>query len=1099
MTTGTISSKITKTLTLGSASYAAQLTVTNSGNVVPTASGATAITGRSGSDTLFNYGKIAGAAGKKGKNGTNGGFGVKLTAGGSIFNDGTISGGAGGNGTLRGGAGGTGVYMNGGVLTNAGAILGAHGGTGAAVNGATGAAVKFGAAAGTLVVEAGASFYGQVLGNGTNTALVLGSSASAGTLSGLGTQFTGFPHISEASGANWTLAGYNTVGVGVTVTAGGTLDVGNGTLTNDGSIAGPVTVTTGGSLLNTTQIGGTGTNGAVVSGGGVLENAAGGTIGGGTNAVYVGTGGTLVFDPGATFVGKIAGNGGGTLELASGASAGTLTGLGTSVTGLQVVTEAAGAQWYLNGASTLAVGSTLVVNGGLYTGNSLSVRGSVTVGGSLVGNVSLFSGAVLTNESGASAGGAINSNYGTIINAGTISEEIGQSFSEGFVTNLNGGVISASGDAIALFDRSAVTNYGSIKATSIGVVLEFGGNIENQAGGLIYGEYNAVGFFDGSSSIFNQGTLAGSSGYSVRAVSETLVATNAASGYVGSGIHIYGGLGTVSNYGTIHGYSTGGFSRTAVRIDNGGSLFNDGLISAYASAVRFAGGGFITNDGTILGTSGVYLKNGSLTNAGTISGSSSYAVKFGSLSGSLIIDAGAVFIGAVEGNGKNDTLVLNSSSSAGTLTGLGSQFTGFKTTSEAAGATWTLTGNNTVGSAGISLGANSTFTNTGNLSGGLVGTSSGIVATNYGTISAGAGVGVSLTLGGSFANGVYTIAGSPVINAGTGVLASGASAYVRNFGTIIANVGIDLTDGGHVITGLIHNGTFATNAVIEATSIGLEATTASAIFGNDGTVLATGSAGIGAMLSAGGKVANGFYHAPSALISGVQYGVSADGGKCIVTNYGTITGGVGVVFGANTTFGTLTNMGTITGTGGTAVELVHGADTVVLTPGAVFNGQVVGASGYDVLSLSTGTGSGTISGLGTQFTGFTAVRVNTGSDWTIQGNAIGSSTISISSSAVLDVTGALAVPSVKFLAGGHSVLELGSPSSESAVFSGFAATDTIDLQGTVATSLSFNSASHVLAVKGGGGQVFLHFSSAYTGHSFGFGGDGHGGTNITIS
>ena len=571
----------------------------------------------------------------------------------------------------------------------------------------------------------------------------------------------------------------------------------------------------------------------------------------------------------------------------------------------------------------------------------------------------------------------------------------------------------------------------------------------------------------------------------------------------GGDYYTVGGTGIFMRDGSIAnasgGYIVGGANDNSFSRVGGGSgvylgsgtLTNQGIIA----------GGDATGSG-VAGGIGVVVLGGTLVNAGTISGGvdagvTSDAASFAStsMSATLVIEPRAVFNGAVQGNGRNDALTLGSSSSAGTLTGLGTEFTGFSTFSEAVGASWTLTGSNTVGALGITLGAGSGLDNTGMLSGTVLVGATGATATNYGLISARSGVGVSLTSGGHFFNGSSTVATGASIAAATGVLGSGQYTYTRNFGTITANVGIDLAGGGRGINGSI----YVTNALIQAISVGLEAASVSSRLANDGTILATGSAGIGAMLAAGGILTNGVGNIPSALVSGTVCGVFADGGKSQVINYGTITGGVGVIFGANTTFGTLTNMGTIVGTGGTAVELIHGADTIDITPGAVFHGQVIGASAYDALSLGAGTSAGTLSGLGSQFTGFTAVNVNAGADWVLAGNAIGSSTITINANATLDATGALSVSKVEFI-GTTSMLQLNSPASASSVFSGFASGDKIDLLNAVATSISFSTASEVLTVKGAGGTLAsLQFSSGYTGHSFHFATDGHTGTNITLS
>jgi hypothetical protein len=114
----------------------------------------------------------------------------------------------------------------------------------------------------------------------------------------------------------------------------------------------------------------------------------------------------------------------------------------------------------------------------------------------------------------------------------------------------------------------------------------------------------------------------------------------------------------------------------------------------YASYVTVTGTGSIVP--SVAGTVGVDLDGGSLANAGTADGGAGAdAVSFGSVASTLIVDPGAAFNGNVVANGVNDTLEL-AGTTAGSFAGLGSQFTGFATVTEIAGASWTLNGTNNV-------------------------------------------------------------------------------------------------------------------------------------------------------------------------------------------------------------------------------------------------------------------------------------------------------------------------------------------------------------------------------------------------------------------
>jgi predicted sugar kinase len=63
----------------------------------------------------------------------------------------------------------------------------------------------------------------------------------------------------------------------------------------------------------------------------------------------------LIVDPGAVFVGNVDGGAGSnTLELASAASTGTISGIGTSFVNFGTVTVDAGASWALAGSNTVS-------------------------------------------------------------------------------------------------------------------------------------------------------------------------------------------------------------------------------------------------------------------------------------------------------------------------------------------------------------------------------------------------------------------------------------------------------------------------------------------------------------------------------------------------------------------------------------------------------------------------------------------------------------------------------------------------------------------------------------------------------------------------
>jgi hypothetical protein len=98
----------------------------------------------------------------------------------------------------------------------------------------------FGAGINRLIIDLGAVFVGKVTnvqeaGLTINSTLELASGTSSGTLSGLGTKYLNFTSVVVDAGANWVLAGSNTIASGETFTDFGTL-TNTGTLTGGGKL-----------------------------------------------------------------------------------------------------------------------------------------------------------------------------------------------------------------------------------------------------------------------------------------------------------------------------------------------------------------------------------------------------------------------------------------------------------------------------------------------------------------------------------------------------------------------------------------------------------------------------------------------------------------------------------------------------------------------------------------------------------------------------------------------------------------------------------------------------------------------------------------------
>ena len=175
---------------------------------------------------------------------------------------------------------------------------------------------------------------------------------------------------------------------------------------------------------------------------------------------------------------------------------------------------------------------------------------------------------------------------------------------------------------------------------------------------------------------------------------------------------------------------------------------------------------------------------------------------------------------------------------------------------------------------------------------------------------------------------------------------------------------------------------------------------------NSGTIASTGTNNYGVMLRFGGEVTN----SASGRITGgameIDLAASSTG---TVSNFGIVSSVVGVTM--PTTSGVITNAGTIIGTGGTAVLGGNGDDSIILGPGAVFQGKVLGLTGNNVLELAPGATVGSISGIGTEFIDFGAIVFDAGAQWSISGDTTGlAGTISgFAAGDMIEVTGITAI------------------------------------------------------------------------------------------
>ena len=361
----------------------------------------------------------------------------------------------------------------------------------------------------------------------------------------------------------------------------------------------------------------------------------------------------------------------------------------------------------------------------------------------------------------------------------------------GTLTNGRGGLVSGGSQGVVISGTGVVTNAGSIGGGFDGVRFYSDGTLTNAATGIISGEDGVSG--DKGSTVTNSGAI------------------------IGTFLGVYVSAGVISN--RAGATITGGVYGVAV--SNGGTIINAGTVvvtgtsgSTYSSAAAATyRGGTLTNlaGGAIEGGRYGFVALGSgnvtITDAGTISGSQ-YAVKFdGTGSGTLILDPGAVLVGKVgHGTSATASLVLASAASTGTITGLGTQFLGFKTVTENTGAKWVATGANSLGGT-TALTIDGTFTDTGSLvasgkvtvggtlstSGtGTVQLSNGVTLLKKSVLTAASTGSIEIGAIGGVAKGVVTVdAGATLVGAGT----------IRN--TVVDKGSIDAKGGTLTLTGSI--------------------------------------------------------------------------------------------------------------------------------------------------------------------------------------------------------------------------------------------------------------------------------------------------------
>lgn len=385
---------------------------------------------------------------------------------------------------------------------------------------------------------------------------------------------------------------------------------------------------------------------------------------------------------------------------------------------------------------------------------------------------------------------------------------------------------------------------------------------------------------------------------------------------------------------------------------------------------------------------------------------------------------------------------------------------------------------------------------------------------------------------------------------GVALLAGG---LIRNHGTILAT---GASSTGIAMSGqvFVYNGSDQdTGALIQGAMSGVQGGRLAETVSNYGTVLATGEAGYGVVLTDSGRIFNGSGQDVAALIQGGAGGVSLRNSRDTIVNFGAVAGGAmgGVrMSGANNvlingsstdaralvtgtgpsvvsgTDDTVTNFGTISG-----LSLTMATDVLRVEAGCVFESPVT-----DDGTLSLVNGVGTLSGLTggavtvsgsmapATFSGFGTLEIGKAARFTLMGSGEIAAGQTLTDQGVLTVADALVVagavtgrgviglaagataefdaaaPSsltVSFKASG-TILELKEPSAFGATIAGMVHHGKIDLIDIVADAAVLEAGDKLVITDGGQAVATLQLSGNFGAETFVTGSDGAGGTFISV-
>jgi glycosyltransferase involved in cell wall biosynthesis len=663
---------------------------------------------------------------------------------------------------------------------------------------------------------------------------------------------------------------------------------------------------------------------------------------------------------------------------------------------------------------------------------------------------------------------------GTLVNDGMIQSgglsSIYLAYGGNIDNQLNGNISGV--EALDILRAGRVTNQGTIAGGFLGIYLN-AGVVYNRAHGLIDG-----GVAMNAGTVVNQGDMSSGNGADI-AIHEGGVVmnlgTNATITGVGAtGVDISGGAGLVVNQGLIDsvsllgggtvensgylGAATDSYGLVATgaltSVQNSGFIIaasfasqasftntSAGVVSGYEDGIFLAYGGNISNDGTIFGLGG---KSGILL--GTLKSPPPGLSGVAMSNGGVLLNgaASAVIYGRQDGvtlTGSHGTYLTNDGTIIGDI-GINNAGDGSLLVYDSG----TITGlNGTAIDFGAGLGR-LVLEGNGQINGAVIGYNP-----DDQVIFARGGNQTLTGLSAQFLNVMnFNNTGADLVFSGAAALAPGAT--LTNGATIEADGALDslgtIINNGTIIGPLILGGVYPPTAPV-----------------NDAIMLS--NAGSGSILSAQAMAIEQINGGAAATI--INAGLIAD----------TAIGGVAVSF-----TGDLDNL-LILDTGSTMTGLVEG-------------GSTPGARTGSVLKLADGSRTGTISGIGTQYTGFATVELAAGAAWEVEAST---GAILAGAGADIIIDGAAPASETIDLAGAGANLTLGDAAAFAGVIANFGASQTIDI-----ATLQYDAADQATLAPGdildiiADGETFalqLDPTGNYEGDQFHLSDNGANGTDIT--